>query len=85
MTDETTSSADNQSNAADPAVTPLSRRDFLKASAVVAATTVVTGCATTPKGGHGPMILPSVPARERLRVGVIGCGGRGTGAARDCV
>jgi predicted dehydrogenase len=72
-------------NAADPIVTPLSRRDFLKASAVAAATTVVVGCATTPRGGRAPAILPSVPVRERIRVGVIGCGGRGTGAARDCV
>jgi predicted dehydrogenase len=67
----------------DTTPSPLSRRDFLKASAVVAATTVVTGCATT--GRRGPAILPSARLRERIRVGVIGCGGRGTGAARDCV
>jgi len=85
MTDQQMSSADEQRNTTHPAVKPLSRRDFLKASAVVAATTVVTGCATVPKAGRAPAFLPAVPVRERIRVGVIGCGGRGTGAARDCV
>jgi predicted dehydrogenase len=60
-----------------------SRRDFLKTTAVAAAATVVTGCATVPKGGPAPAVLRKQP--DRIRVGVIGCGERGTEAALDCV
>ncbi len=60
----------------------LSRRAFLKTSAAAAAT-VVAGCATLPKGGPAPAIGRRLP--ERVRVGLIGCGGRGTGAALDCL
>jgi predicted dehydrogenase len=49
-----------------------SRRLFLKGSAAAAATPLVTGCAS----------LPPVLGEDRpIRVGLIGCGGRGTGAA----
>ncbi|MBM4085635.1 MAG: Gfo/Idh/MocA family oxidoreductase [Planctomycetes bacterium] len=50
-----------------------SRRDFMKATAAGAAA-LVAG-------------TPSVHAAgsDRIRVGLIGCGGRGTGAARDCL
>lgn len=61
---------------------PLSRRDFLKTSAVVSAAALVGGCATLPRAGLGPR-RPAHP--EIIRVGLIGCGGRGTGAALDCV
>ena len=65
---------------------PLSRRDFLKTSIVAAATaSVAGGCATTPKGGTGPAVITGGKKPDKLRVGVIGCGGRGTGAAIDCV
>ncbi len=55
----------------------LTRREFLKASAGVTLGAIATG-------------LPAhafVHARgsDKLRVGLIGCGGRGTGAARDAV
>jgi predicted dehydrogenase len=86
MTDLQICSAPEQRNDADaPRNDSLSRRDFLRTSAVVAATTVIAGCATTPKGRRAPGFLPTVPVPERIQVGVIGCGGRGTGAARDCV
>ena len=62
-----------------------SRRDFLRTSAVAAAATVAGGCAAIPKAQTGPGIIPSARKPKRLRVGVIGCGGRGTGAAKDCV
>ena len=49
------------------------RRDFLKASsAVVIATAAASGTASAAK-------------RDRLRVGLIGCGARGTGAARQAL
>jgi hypothetical protein len=51
----------------------LSRRDLVKAGTAAAA---LAG-------------LPSPPAGAQdappLRVGLIGCGGRGTGAAEDCL
>ncbi len=56
-----------------PSNHPLSRRDFIKTSALV------TGALA------GPAILPSglfaAENNETLRVGLVGCGGRGSGAA----
>jgi predicted dehydrogenase len=54
-----------------------SRREFLKTSALIA-------------GGAAAAGLPGIPAvyaagGDSIRVGVIGCGGRGTGAAKDVV
>lgn len=54
-----------------------SRRDFLKSTAAAAVLV-----------GAGPALLgQSVHAAgsDTIRVGVIGCGGRGTGAAKDCI
>jgi len=65
----------------------LSRRDFLRSTAIASSAVLATGCA-----GLGRRDADELPATammdERLRpirVGVIGCGGRGTGAAIDCV
>ncbi len=64
----------------------ISRRSFLRASAAAAAAGVFgVGCAATAAQRRGPIVLPSGGRPERIRVGVIGCGGRGIGAARDCV
>lgn len=52
----------------------ISRRDFIKVSAA-------TGLAALLSGGQGLFAQGS----DRLRVGLIGCGSRGTGAAIDCV
>ena len=54
----------------------MSRRDFLKTSAVSAALLSTGGLA----------FAQGVPSKgsDELRVGLIGCGGRGTGAAADC-
>ncbi|GIV09076.1 MAG: dehydrogenase [Fimbriimonadales bacterium] len=52
----------------------ITRREFLKASAGVAA------MATLPAG-----LFAHAQGRDTLRVGLIGCGGRGTGAAIDIV
>jgi predicted dehydrogenase len=54
----------------------LTRRELLRSSAVAAGTLALTGVA-----------VPLVEARgsDTIRVGVVGCGGRGSGAASDCV
>ncbi len=51
----------------------LSRRNFLKVSAATTAGLMATGNFAYAAGG------------DALRVGLVGCGGRGTGAARDAV
>jgi predicted dehydrogenase len=62
----------------------LTRRSFLQATAAGAVASLATGCASTGRR-EGPAVLPPGGSPERIRVGVIGCGGRGTGAAKDCV
>lgn len=52
------------------------RRELLKSSAVAAGTLVLTG---TP----GPLVYAQ--GSDTIRVGVVGCGGRGSGAAHNCV
>ena len=54
----------------------LTRRELLKSSAVTAGAFVLTGAAAP---------LAEARGSNTIRVGVIGCGGRGSGAARDCV
>ncbi|MDH7601107.1 MAG: Gfo/Idh/MocA family oxidoreductase [Armatimonadota bacterium] len=56
----------------------VSRRDFLKASAVSAAALVGSSAFPFSVGAWAA-------GSDEIRVGVIGCGGRGTGAAKDCV
>ncbi len=54
----------------------LSRRDLLKGSALAAGTLALSG-AVVP--------LAQAQGSDTIRVGVVGCGGRGSGAANDCV
>ena len=54
-----------------------SRRDFLKTSAAVAAGATAFGPAVA-RGAHGS-------GSDTLKVGLVGCGGRGTGAVRDAL
>jgi predicted dehydrogenase len=51
------------------------RRDFLKTTAAGAAAATLLGAA--------PLVHAS--SSDIIRVGLVGCGGRGTGAARQCV
>ena len=69
----------------------LSRRDFLKSTAIgvigaAAAPGLLTSCSSSsndkkyPKA-EVPELLPMAPDGRPLKAGLIGCGGRGTGAA----
>jgi myo-inositol 2-dehydrogenase / D-chiro-inositol 1-dehydrogenase len=58
-----------------PVSTDLTRREFLKASAALTA----VGALTSSVGSVW------AAGSDRVRVGVIGCGARGTGAAMNCV
>ena len=78
-----------------------SRREFLKASALVgsalAAPSVLTGCASQKPPPATPTasspaptparetLPPAPPNNGLLRVGLIGCGGRGSGAASQAL
>jgi predicted dehydrogenase len=59
----------------DGSAEPLSRREFIKTSAAVTAAMLA---AQRLNGAYAA-------GSDRIRVGLIGCGGRGTGAASDCV
>ena len=71
----------------------LSRRNFLKSSATIGTIGVVGGipllkaCSSGQKeNGEGmqlPQLLSQAPDGKVLKAGLIGCGGRGTGAAID--
>ena len=56
----------------------LSRRDFVKLSAAGTGAAAMTGLTA-------PRALGANSGSDRIRVGVIGCGGRGTGAAKNCL
>jgi len=54
----------------------VTRRDFLKSSAAASAAVFVSGLAASRAHAAGS---------DTIRIGLVGCGGRGTGAARNCV
>ena len=53
-----------------------SRREFVKGTAAIGAGTVA---------GMSMPVWGSLPASGRLKVGLVGCGGRGTGAANQAI
>ena len=53
-----------------------SRRSFLKTSAVAGAAATLASMGTN---------FAHAAGKERIKVGLVGCGGRGTGAARDAI
>jgi len=65
----------------------LTRRGFLATSGTLTAAVVVAGAAASVAGFSSGLLLPRTAraasglSAGRLKVGVIGCGGRGTGAA----
>ena len=58
-----------------PSAPPTTRREFIKTSAAGA---LATGIAF-------PHIVSAAPSTQTLRVGLVGCGGRGTGAAMEAL
>jgi myo-inositol 2-dehydrogenase / D-chiro-inositol 1-dehydrogenase len=55
----------------------LSRRDFVKLSAATTGAAMFAGLGVS-------RALGASAGSDRLRVGLVGCGGRGTGAAQNC-
>ena len=55
-----------------------SRRDFLKASGGLAVGATFVGAMAVPRAVHAGV-------SEKMRIGLIGCGGRGTGAAENAL
>lgn len=55
-----------------------SRRDFLKSSTALAAGATLLGTIAVPRTVHAG-------TSEKIRVGLVGCGGRGTGAAENAL
>jgi predicted dehydrogenase len=61
-----------------PHSSELSRRDFVKFSAASAGAAMLAGLGAN-------RVMAATAGSDRIRVGVIGCGGRGTGAAQNCL
>src|SRR6476660_5886168 len=73
------------------------RRNFLRTTAAASAAALLAGCASSNEESNKKTTaaaLAAIPAtapavhvegKERIRVGMVGCGGRGTGAARDAI
>jgi predicted dehydrogenase len=55
-----------------------SRRDFLRTSAGLAAGATLVGTMAVPRAVHAGV-------SEKIRIGLVGCGGRGTGAAENAL
>src|SRR3954464_11732924 len=54
------------------------RRDFLKTSTAIAAGATLASTLVVPRAVHAG-------SSEKMRIGLIGCGGRGTGAAENAL
>ncbi len=59
------------------------RRNFLEVSAAAAAGGFLIGCSNQGSRGdyYVPPLLETAPDGPELKAGLVGCGGRGTGAA----
>lgn len=58
--------------------TPTSRRDFLKSSSAAIVATAVAGTLATPRAGYAA-------EKNNIKIALVGCGGRGTGAAANAL
>jgi len=70
----------------------MDRRNFLRASTAAAASPFLFGCQATPAApaaqAVAPALVPPPPPQvppDAIRVGLVGCGGRGTGAAANAL
>jgi predicted dehydrogenase len=61
-----------------PSVIDLSRRDFVKLSAATAGAAVLASLGAQ-------RVFGATTGSDRIRVGVVGCGGRGPAAAQNCL
>ena len=61
-----------------PLRSAFSRREFVKLSAV-------TGGAALVAAAGAQRVMAGTAGSDRIRVGLVGCGGRGTGAAQNCL
>jgi myo-inositol 2-dehydrogenase / D-chiro-inositol 1-dehydrogenase len=71
-----------------PLPQPITRRDFLKTSTVAAASAAAlgVGCQTAgTKPSPAAAATPHVAGSDIIKVGMIGCGGRNSGAAREAL
>jgi myo-inositol 2-dehydrogenase / D-chiro-inositol 1-dehydrogenase len=73
----TNTNSDDQITTQGSAAGGVARRDFVKVAAAVGATSSIAGLAMPVWG--------ATPAGDRLKVGLVGCGGRGTGAANQAI
>jgi myo-inositol 2-dehydrogenase / D-chiro-inositol 1-dehydrogenase len=73
----TNTNSDDQITTQGSAGGGVARRDFVKVAAAVGATSSIAGLAMPVWG--------ATPAGDRLKVGLVGCGGRGTGAANQAI
>ncbi len=67
---------------------PTSRRTFLKSSSAAALASAVAGAHIASRSAFAAVDTPEQPFNpngDTLRVGLIGCGGRGTGAANQAL
>ncbi|MDX1394488.1 MAG: Gfo/Idh/MocA family oxidoreductase [Gemmatimonadota bacterium] len=76
----------NMRTPSDSSARPFDRRDFVRTSAAALGSLAVAPLATTPSAGAlSPLprgrAVPRSPGANPIRIGLIGCGGRGTGAA----
>ncbi|MBS0210596.1 MAG: Gfo/Idh/MocA family oxidoreductase [Planctomycetes bacterium] len=62
-----------------------SRRDFLRTSSVAVAGATALGALSARAADEKPLPKPHVGGGDLIRIGLIGCGGRGTGAANQAL
>ncbi|MEK7726989.1 MAG: hypothetical protein AAB354_01185, partial [candidate division KSB1 bacterium] len=62
---------------------PLNRREFLELGALTAGALLVSCSAAKDADVKVPTFFDQAPDGPPLKAGMIGCGGRGTGAAVD--
>lgn len=66
-------------------VDPVSRRQFVKSSAAASAALASVSCSPSSEAAHGAPLVHPGGQEQTLKIGLVGCGGRGTGAAENCL
>ncbi len=64
----------------------MERRDFIKSSTLLGAATLpLVGCNSASETQKSSQLFANVKGSDRIKVGLIGCGGRGTGAVQNMI